>query len=162
MGKSQKRSGLKKSSAAQYQPNIDAARERKKARLVSLTFCLFFSIDKEGRNNLLGCFDRIYADPATKQTGQFILVIRTAETRKGDVTASILDPSNKVVAAVVFESPEIDVPPDKPMHLQFYGSINFQATTAGVYWIDVSYQGRSLGGDSLTVEFRKPQETPKE
>jgi hypothetical protein len=161
MVKSQKRSSLKKSLAAQYQPNIDAARERKKARLVSLTFCMYFSVDQQGRNNLIGCFDRIYADPATKQTGQFILVVRTAETRKGELVASILDPTNRPVAAVIFEAPDTEVPLDMPMHLQSYGPMNFNAPAEGVYWVDVSYQGRSLGGESLTVEFRKPEEALK-
>jgi hypothetical protein len=158
-GKSKKRSGSKKAKdlAAQYQPNINVAAERKKARLVSIVFCLYHSVDKEGRNNLLGCFDRIFADPATKLTGQFILVIRTAETRKGGLVASILDPTNKAVAAFVFDTPDISVSPDKHMHLQFFGPVNFPANTEGIYWIDVSYQGKSLGGDSLTVEFQKKE-----
>jgi hypothetical protein len=165
MGKSQKRGGLKKqkqSIAAQYQPKIDATRERKKARLVALVFCMYFSIDQQGRKNLLGCFDRIYADPVTKQTGQFILVVRTMETRSGELVASILDPNNQSIAAIIFEAPSIEVPPDMPMHLESYGPINFNASIEGAYWVDVSYQGRSLGGESLTVEFRKPEEAQKQ
>lgn len=158
MGKSQKRSGLKKKSdpAAEYQPKVNVALERKKPRLVALLFCHFFSLDAEGRSNANGCFDRIFADPATNQTGQFILVVRTYETRQGGLTVTILNPKNKAIAAVVFDPPS-KVPSDKPMHVQAYGPINFAVESEGVYWVDVSYKGKSLGGDSLTIEYRKPE-----
>jgi hypothetical protein len=170
MGKSQKRSVKKpldkaqlrrlKRLIAEYQPKIDAEAERKKPRLVAILFCMYYSSDKEARNNILGCFDRIYADPATKQTGQFILVVRTSETREKGIVISVLDPANKAIAAVVFDAPE-PLPSDKPMHLQYAGPINFTATTSGPYWFDVSYQGKSIGGESLIVEFGKPAEAEK-
>jgi hypothetical protein len=170
MGKSQKRNVKKalekgkerelKKLIARFQPNIDAAAERTKPRLVAILFCMYYSTDAQGRNNLLSCFDRIFANPATKQTGQFILVVRTSETREKGIVISILDPSNRIVAAVVFDEPKL-LPADKPMHLQYSGSINFTATTEGPYWVDVSYQGKSIGGESLTVEFGKPPEEQK-
>jgi hypothetical protein len=166
MGKSQKRSIKKvlqkakerqlKKAIAQFRPNIDAAVEREQPHLVAILFCMYVSSDKEGRNNYLGCFDRIFPDPATKQTGQFILAVRTYETREKGIVVSILDPANQIVAAVVFDDPQ-QMPTDRPMHLQYSGPINFVAATSGPYWIDVSYQGRSLGGESLLVEFQKPE-----
>jgi hypothetical protein len=166
MGKSQKRSVKKvlekakerqlQKAIAQFQPKINAAAERKTPRLVAILFCAYVSSDKEGRNNLLGCFDRIFADPATKQTGQFILVVRTYETREKGIVISILDPANKIVAAVVFDEPK-QLPTDRPMHLQYSGPINFTAATNGPYWFDVSYKGKSIGGESLIVEFGKPE-----
>lgn len=167
MGKSQKRSVKKalekakerqfKKFIAQFQPKIDAAAERKTPRLVAILFCMYFSTDTESRPNLLGCFDRIFADPATKQTGQFILVVRTYETREKGVVISVLNPENKIVAAVIFDEP-MQLPIDRPMHMQYSGPINFAADTAGPYWFDVSYQGKSIGGESLIVEFRKPED----
>jgi hypothetical protein len=169
MGKSQKRSVNKalvkaqektrerqtKRALAKVTPNIDANVERRRPRLVALLFCMFFSSDGRGRYNHLGCFDRIFVDPATKETGQFILVVRTAETREKGVVISFLDPSNNVLAAVIFDEPS-SMPTDKPMHLQYSGSIGFTATTEGSYWIDVSYKGESLGGASLIIDFGKP------
>lgn len=165
MGKSQKRSvkrALEKAEArrlkklmTELQPNIDAEAERKKPRLVAILFCMYYSTDAENRNNILGTFDRVFADPGTKQTGQFILVVRTYETREKGVVITILDPANQVVAAAVFDKPQA-LPPDKPMHLQYSGAINFTATSEGVYWFDVSYKGESIGGESLTVEFGRP------
>ncbi|MGZ8846379.1 MAG: hypothetical protein ACXW3C_07930 [Pyrinomonadaceae bacterium] len=145
---------------AQFQPKIDAVAERRTPRLVAILFCMYFSTDQEGRYNFLGCFDRVFADPTTKQTGQFVLVVRTSETREKGIVISVLDPANKVVAAVVFDEPK-PMPTDKPMHLQYAGPINFTATTDGPYWIDVSYQGKSIGGESLSVEFGKPGEEKK-
>lgn len=140
------------------------ALERTKPHLVALLFCHFFSVDADGRSNANGCFDRIFVNPATKQTGQFTLVIRTYETREAGITVSFLNPKNKVVAAVEFEPPKMSspVPLDKPMHVQAYGIINFVADSEGVYWVHVGYKGETLGGESLVIEYRKPEEAPKE
>lgn len=169
MGKSQNRSvnkALKKAqekaqerqvkrALAKVTPNIDANAERKRPRLVAILFCMFFSADAQGRFNHLGCFDRIFVDPTTRETGQFTLVVRTAETREKGVVITFLDPSNNVLAAVVFDEP-VSAPTDKTMHLQYSGSIGFTATTEGSYWIDVSYKGESIGGESLNIAFGKP------
>jgi hypothetical protein len=163
MGKSQKHSGLKKRSRplpAKYRPKYDIAEERKKPHLVALLFCHFYNMDVEGRSNISGCFDRIFVDPAKKQTGQFTILIRTYETRKEGLTVTISDPKNKVVAAILFDPPE-KLPTDKPMHVQAFGPINFNVRSEGVYWVDVSYQDKSLGGDSLTIEYRKQDEKAK-
>ena len=163
MGKGQKRSSVKKKSsllAAKYQPKFDVAQERKKPRLVALLFCHFFSVDVDGRSNVNGCFDRIFVDPATKQTGLFTIVVRTYETRESGITVTILNPKNKAIAAIVFDPPE-ELPTDKPMHVQGYGPINFAAKSQGVYWVDVSYKGQTLGGECLTIEYRRPVEESK-
>lgn len=163
MAKSEKRSGVKKKPAllaAKYQPKFDVAQERKKPHLVALLFCHFFSIDADGRSNASGCFDRIFVDPATKQTGLFTIVVRTYETREGGLTVTFLNPKNKAVAAMIFDTPG-EVPRDKPMHIQAYGPVSFSVQTEGVYWVDVSYKGKTLGGESLTIEYRKPKEKPK-
>lgn len=159
MGIGQKRSGVKKKSrllAAKYQPKFDVAQERKKPHLVALLFCHLFSLDADGRSNLSGCFDRLFVDPKTKQTGQFILFVRTYETRESGLTVTFLNPKNKAVAAIIFDKPQ-DLPTDRPMHVQSYGPVSFAVQSEGVYWVDVSYQGKTLGGESLTVEFRKPE-----
>jgi hypothetical protein len=160
MGKGQKHSSVKKKSnllAAQYQPKFDVARERKKPHLVALLFCHYFSLDAEGRSNANGCFDRIFVDPTTKLTGQFTLVVRTYETRDSGLTVTFLNPKNQAVAAVIFDPPA-KLPTNKPMHVHAYGPVNFAVEAEGVYWVDVSYRGKTLGGESLTIEFRKPEE----
>jgi hypothetical protein len=171
MGKSQKRSVKKtlkkaqekaqeqqvKRALAKMTPNIDPEAERVRPRLVAILFCMFSSVDSQGRYNHLGCFDRIFVDPATRATGQFTLVVRTAETREKGVVITFLDPSNKVIAAVVFDEPA-SVPTDQTMHLQYSGSLSFTATTEGPYWVDVSYKGESIGGESLNIKFGKPPE----
>lgn len=141
-----------------FTSNAEIAKDRKKPRLVALTFCDLVSFDNTGKVNLMGCFDRIYVNQETNATGSFYLYVRTAETRKGHIDVTFLDPKNKPIAQAGYEVEvkEADVPLDMPAHVQFYGRIGFGAIVKGVYWVDVTFNGESLGGRDLTIS--EPEE----
>jgi hypothetical protein len=134
------------------------AADRKKQRLIALSFCDFISQDSIGKVNLMGCFDSIYRDKETKQTGIFYLYVRTAETRKGKVDVTFLDPKNVPIAQVTYEVNTESIPLGKPAHAQIFTRSGFVADELGVYWVDVAYNGESLGGRDLTVSEREAKE----
>jgi hypothetical protein len=141
-----------------FTSNAEIAKDRKKPRLVALTFCDLVSFDNTGKVNLMGCFDRIDVNRETNATGGFYLYVRTAETRKGHIDVTFLDPQNKPVAQAGYdiEVTDAEVPPGMPAHVQFYGRIAFGAIVKGVYWVDVTFNGESLGGRDLTIS--EPEE----
>lgn len=138
-------------------PNIDVEQERKRPRLEVLLFCHYAALDKQGKGTFAGTFDRLFVDPAVKQSGTFYLVVRTGETRTGKITVSIISPKDELLGNLFYE-PQVDRPPDEPSHIQFIEGMGFQADEEGIYWFDVSFNGESLGGTSLTVKFRSPRE----
>lgn len=138
-------------------PKIDVVKERKKPRLEALLFCHYASLDKKDKGIFVGCFDRLFVNPETKQTGTFNILVRIGEARKGRIVISLISPSN-VLLGNIYADANIDRAPDEPVHIQVLETIGFQADEEGVYWIDVSYNGKSLGGTSLTVKFRTPEE----
>lgn len=138
-------------------PNIDVEQERKKPRLEALLFCHYAAIDERGKATIAGCFDRLKVNPETKNSGSFYIAIRTGETRKGRINVSIISPANDLLGNLFYDA-DIDRPLDVPSHIQFMDAISFQAEREGVYWVDVSFNGESLGGTSLTVEYRSPGE----
>lgn len=139
----------------QFTSNADIAEERKKRRLIALSFCDFVSQDVQGKMNLMGCFDNIYRDKETKQTGHFYIYIRTAGRMDGRTEVTFLDPNDKPVVQVGYDATTKEVPHGKPSHVQFFARINFVAEEKGVYWVDVTYEGESLGGRDLTISERE-------
>lgn len=135
-----------------FTSDADIAQDRKKPRLVTIAFCDLVSFEASGKVNLIGCFDRIYLNNESA-TGHFYLYVRTAETREGHIDVTFLNPKNKPVAQAAYDVSltEAEVPLDKPAHVQFYGRIGFGAKEKGVYWVDVTYNGKSLGGRDLTL-----------
>jgi hypothetical protein len=136
-----------------FTSNADIKQERQRQRLVALTFCDLVSFDTRGKVNLMGCFDRIFVDKETSQTGLFYLYVRTAGARKGHVDVTFLSPKNKPIAQIGYDIDvkEADVPLDRPAHVQFHGRVGFGAKEKGVYWVDVTFNGESLGGRDLTI-----------
>lgn len=145
-----------------FTPKIDAAQVRKKPHLEALLFCQYFSQDKEGKNNIMGTFDRLFVDPKTLETGVFFIFARTGETRQGDIIVSIINPNNVVAANLTYSVPEHVASPDLPLQVQFCGQVGFKIKMEGSYWIDVSYEGESLGGAALTVKFRESEDNKNE
>ncbi len=48
--------------------------------------------------------------------------------------------------------------PNLPAHVQSTVSIQFPVTMEGVYWFNVFYKGKSLGGGDLVIEYRDTKE----
>jgi hypothetical protein len=136
-----------------FTSDADVEEERKKQRLIVLTFCDLVSVDNRGKVNLMGCFDRIFVDKETSSTGLFYLYVRTAGTIKGHVNVTFLNAKNKAIAQVGYdvEVKEKNMPKDRVPHVQFYTRIGFGATERGAYWVDVTFNGESLGGRDLTI-----------
>lgn len=134
--------------------NIDIVQERKKARLISLLFCDFASFTKDDKVNLLGIFDRVFVHPERKQTPRFALFLRTAEATQEPIQVTVFDPHDNVILAFNFGGEEQKFALDLPAHVQLLVDIQFMASMEGVYWFDVSYEGESLGGAGLVVQFR--------
>lgn len=134
--------------------NIDVAQELEKPRLVSLLFYDFANRTGNGKLNILGVFDRIIVDAEKKRTRSFGMFIKTAETHEGIIRILILDPNRQLVAALDFGLAEKEFPKDEKYHIaQASGAIEFDTPVEGLYWFDVSYNGKSLGGTALRVDF---------
>ncbi len=142
-----------------FTSNADIEQERKKQRLIALTFCDLVSMDNRGKVNLMGCFDRIFVDKETGSTGIFYLYVRTAGTIKGHVDVTLLDTKDKPIAQVGYDVDvkEENMPKDRTPHVQFYTRIGFGTTGRGAYWVDVTFNGESLGGRDLTIADKEEE-----
>ncbi len=136
-----------------YTSNADVEQEKKKPRLIALTFCDLVSVDVLGKVNLMGCFDRIFVDKKTNSTGLFYLYVRTAGVIKGHVEITFIDTKNKPIAQASYDVqvPEKEIKTDRPIHVQFHSRVGFGTKERGVFWVDVTVDGESLGGRDLTI-----------
>lgn len=144
--------------AAIPEVNIDVAQVREKPRLVSLLFYDFANRTGNGKFNILGVFDHIIVDAEKKRTRSFGMFVKTAQAHEGVIRILILDPDGQLIAGLDFGVAEKEYPKDEKYHVaQASGVIEFDTPVEGLYWFDVSYNGKSLGGTGLQVDF-KPSE----
>lgn len=175
--KRHKRAGLKRapkqpstpegkvlSSMQSFVPKITiaASEARKKPRLEAIMFCDYGNRTQDGKLMLVGCFDRIiFSAEEEKISVPFFLFIRTAETTKGNLQISIIDPKETVVLAFQVDTSKLTFEADRPANIEFLYPLRFPMPFEGYYWFDVSYMDESLGGTPLAAEFRK-QEVEKD
>lgn len=147
-----------------YAPSldIDVALVAAKPRLESVLFVEYANQTADGKTNLIGVFDRLFIDRATKESGTFFLFVRTSETHKGVVEIVLVDPNSKPRLGVRFDGRAFPFaePNPYPRLMQFLDRVAFRATIEGTYWAHVTYEGKALGGAPLTVEW-KPKEKGK-
>jgi hypothetical protein len=139
--------------------DIDVAEERLRPRLLALLFCDFASFTKDEKVNLLGVFDRVFVDPEERQSPTFIMYVRVAEALEG-LTHTIFGPTNQPVLQAVI-GPPAQVKErvcNRPQQVQALIALQFKAEIEGVFWFDISYRGKSLGGAGLVVEYRKTED----
>jgi hypothetical protein len=137
--------------------DLDIELERKRPRLLALLFCDFSSLAKDDKANLLGIFDRIYVDKEKPITPTFVAFVRVAEvTNSFDIT--MIAPDNSRVFSIKLQVPPVDFTKSLPRQAQAAQLLQFEVQQEGVYWVDVSYEGKSLGGGGLTIEFRRTEE----
>lgn len=140
------------------QISIVASEELKKPRLEAILFCEYASRTDKGTLVLGSCFDRfLFEKDENKVTTPFYLLVKTGETTQGELQIAIIDPNNTVILAFSLSVGEKEFLPDYPASVQFLERIQFPVPVEGNYWIDVSYQGKSLGGTPLIVEFDKEE-----
>jgi len=143
-----------------YVSDLKVADEKAKPRLLALLFCDHINQTKGDKVNLIGVFDRIYVPPDDKRTPVIALFLRLAETLEGPITVSIFDPENKPALAFQIDgNPEQfalkDRPREYPKQIQAILPVQFTVSMEGLFWFDVSYHGKSLGGAGIPIEYLK-------
>lgn len=148
--------------AEEFEPqiSIDVTEEREKPRLVSLLFCDYANKTAEGKHNILGSFDAIRLDPTQeiKSTPPFIVYLRLRNVPDGLLQLTIFAPSNDLAAALGLQMVHREVESKPTKRFEALIRMQFEIKEPGDYWMDVSYDGVSLGGESLRILFEPPQE----
>lgn len=138
--------------------DVDVAEERKKPRLLALLFCDYANFTKDDKVNLVGIFDRIYVDPEQKLTPRFIMFVRAAEITEGFVNTVFAPNDTPAIQAITTIDSKVKFSEHLPRQVQSLISLQFGITIPGVYWFDISYEGKSLGGAALTIEYRPTED----
>lgn len=137
--------------------NIEVSKEREKPRLLALLFCDFASFTKDDKVNLLGIFDRIFVDSDEKRTPRFAVFTRVAEVT--GFTTTIFDPDGMPsVQAETKIQADVKFTEGYPRQMQTLTAMQFEIRKPGVYWFDISFEGESLGGAGLAIEYRQTEE----
>jgi hypothetical protein len=136
-------------------------KEKATPRLVALLFFDYANETADRKLNLAGIFDRLFVDKETKKTVPIGVFVRTAETVDSSVYVSIISPEKKAVGGFAFSIPRkaAEVEGKKYALFQMLARIQFDAPVEGTYWFNVAFDGKSLGGCPLVVEFRNFKET---
>ncbi len=137
--------------------NIDVAQVLSKPRLEGVLFAEYANQTADKKTNLSGIFERLRVFRSTKQSGSFFIFVRTAETNRGPLQIALIDPSGKVIIGFGFDLSDQTAEGKYPAMIQFLDRVAFTVTTEGTYWLDVAYNGQSLGGAPLIIEW-KPEE----
>jgi hypothetical protein len=140
--------------------NANIAEDRNQPRLVALILCDYANLTEDRKYNLLGTFDSIVVDRKKRQSPLFILYLRTYSVYGGQMQIGVYSPTNELVSAVGVDLKETENAADRGAHGVVVLKVQFDVQEEGEYWIDVSYKGRSLGGDSLVVNFRSEEGEP--
>lgn len=140
------------------QVTVDVAQVLQKPRLEAVLFCEYANRTEDEKTNLSGIFERIFVNRETKLSGGFFLFVRLAEAGEGPIQIVLLDPANKPVLGIGADLSGDLFKGNYPKMIQVLDRVAFQATELGVYWLDVSYKGESLGGAPLIVEMRPEAE----
>ena len=136
--------------------------DAKKPRLVAILFFDFANQTETQKLNLNGIFDRVFVDINEKKTVPFGVFVRTARTLDSPVQVAIVSPKNKLAGGFRFTVNSADLGGKKPELIQFVGNVSFATPVEGLYWFDVSYEGKPLGGCYLQVEFKDLKEFIKD
>ena len=140
--------------------NFDFGSEIEKPRLVSLLFFDFANQTSDGKVNLSGIFDRLLVSPETKKTVPIGIFVRTARTYDSPVTVSIISPGKKPVGGFAFtmtrQEREAQGGKGDGM-MQILARVQFDAPSEGEYWFAVGFDGQTIGGCPLLVEFREKE-----
>lgn len=140
--------------------NIDVAQERLKPRVVALLFFDFANQAENSKLNLLGIFDRLRVNPETKRTNPIGVFLRTSRTFDSETFITVYDPNGEMVAGASFGIDKSEA--EKFIQTQVLIRLQFDASIEGLYWFDVSYQGSSIGGAPLLLEFKPLKDGDKD
>jgi hypothetical protein len=134
--------------------DIEVSIEKQKPRLLALLFCDFTNTTNDDKPNLLGVFDRIFVDPEKRMTPPFVVFVRVAEVSE-PFKITMIGPDS--VPALQVTSQPIDTAHTEglPRQVQSFLVLQFEAKMQGVFWFDISYKDKTLGGAGLTIQYRK-------
>lgn len=136
--------------------NIVASEEVKKPRLSAILFCEYAARTDRDTYLLAGCFERfLFNKDERKVTSHFFLYVSTSETKDGVFQVAVVSPDENIILAYSYELGSEGLIPGIPASVHFLERVQFPVPVEGIYWIDVSFNGESLGGAPLIVEFEK-------
>jgi len=145
--------------------SLDVDAEKATPRMVALLFFDYANLTGDGKLNLAGVFDRLFVDRETKKTVPIGIFIRVAETVGSTVFVTIHSPDKKVAAGFAFAVPSENVElkdarreGEKHLMFQMLARVQFDAPAEGTYWVNVGFDGKSIGGCPLVIEFRDANE----
>ena|SRR5688572_8221958 len=133
---------------------LNVAEEKKKPRLLALLFCDFTSLTKDDKPNLLGVFDRIYIDRNNPHTPPFAVFVRVAEAIE-PFQMTMFGPDDLPAFQIKSVPSQVEYTEGLPRQIQTAFVVKFEVKAEGVFWFDVSYQGNSLGGAGLHIQYRE-------
>ncbi len=139
---------------------VGTVKQWQQPRLVSLLFCDSCEVRDDDKTDVRGIFDRIYVHPEIRLTPPFTLFLRTAETIDGLMRVHCLAPNGQIPTMITFERvPKEEYTQNLPANYQSIVHMNpFYVYTEGIYWFDVLFEGNSLGGAALVIEFRETED----
>lgn len=141
--------------------DFDLDTEKARPRLVSLLFFDYANETADRKLNLAGVFDRLFVDTETKKSVPIGVFVRVAEAYDSPVFVNIVSPEKKAVGGFAFSVSRKDVKEkigDKFAMFQILARVEFETPVEGTYWFNVAFDGNSLGGCPLVVEFRNFKE----
>jgi hypothetical protein len=143
--------------------NVKGSEEVKKPRLGAILFCEYATMTEKGTYVFAGCFERfVFGKDEPKVTSNFFLYVRASETREGDFQVAIIDPNDTPIMAFKYDIESSGFMLNVPASVHFAQRIKFPVAVEGTYWVDVSFNGESLGGAPLLVEFTKEEASEDE
>ena len=110
----------------------------------------------DGKTNLIGIFDRILVSALPTPSPSFFVYARVLRGPVGELTITIIDPSNNEVGSIGTEW-EKPFGPDEPGFVSFIGRMRFQVEQAGVFRFRAHSEARQLAEMPLVVELRQAE-----
>jgi hypothetical protein len=143
--------------------SVTASEEVKKPRLGAILFCEYAARTEKDTYLLAGCFERfVFRKDEPKVTSNFFIYVRASQTREGDFQVAIIDPNDKILLAYTYHLDSAGLIPDLPASIHFLQRLKFPVAVEGIYWVDVSFNGESLGGAPLLIDFQKEEASEDE
>lgn len=150
--------GVSKQSSFVPKDTTNPSESLRKPRLEAMLFCDYATQTIDGKYILGGIFERfVFTHEEEKVTHYFYLFLRLGQTTDGQIQVAFYDPIGKIISAVAFEVSPAQFVGNYPPQINFLDKVRFSTPVEGVYWFDISYQGESLGGAPLIVDFMKPE-----
>lgn len=150
--------GVSKQSSFVPKNTTNPSESLQKPRLEAILFCDYATRTIDGKYILGGIFERfVFTHKEEKVTHYFYLFLRFGQTTNGQIQVALYDPNGEIISAVAFEVSPAQFAGNYPPQINFLDKVRFSTPVEGVYWFDISYQGESLGGAPMIIDFLEPE-----